>query len=541
MQVRHFRQLDNEQMFNVVDRVRKRQRVLHDHIKQGKLFVPPFFGGVTKVEYHDKVFPEIAWIAFVIDYCGFDLAMKCIGEFVCAAKAASRIQQPSFSYVSVYGGIDDEQWVEVMRRLKSKDLYQPLCSALTAYLRCYPEGNVLARLLLVNGQAIGSAENADKQRASLIIGRYLDKRSRYGLTLSAAALRADMLAGVFSMPGNFEVELFSDLERGLKSDKIEALAAISRTHASSVYMAFRELSFLGDEWANYFWKQGLNIAKISTQDVVQEGELPVAKFRELSDRFQLLATKAVGDLSLRVNARHGIDKYTAWVVSALLARQAKIAVKIVGAPSIWVQDIGMILLRSMVECLINLRWILADAGMRSRRFVEYGLGQEKLHIAHLESALGDEVNPVVKQQLLSVIERRRAWLNGHQFDFLTTVNVGGWESETVFGMATKLGCLDLYNHAYNPMSAATHSSWHCVGLHNLCQSEDPVHFSVRLPLVDSGEIHLDVPINAAKYFGIMLVDVASTLGVESPDGIFDSEDWMRQELAGLATSICHGE
>ena len=49
--------------------------ILKNHEKRGKVFYPQF-SNVTKVEYIDKVYPEVAWLGFLIELHGFEGAYK---------------------------------------------------------------------------------------------------------------------------------------------------------------------------------------------------------------------------------------------------------------------------------------------------------------------------------------------------------------------------------------------------------------------------------------------------------------------------------
>jgi len=70
------------------------------------------------------------------------------------------------------------------------------------------------------------------------------------------------------------------------------------------------------------------------------------------------------------------------VCAALLARQTRLGIEFARSPGTWNGHIAPVLLRSMVDLLINLKWVLEDPVDRSRKFILYGLGQAKLQIEH---------------------------------------------------------------------------------------------------------------------------------------------------------------
>jgi hypothetical protein len=70
------------------------------------------------------------------------------------------------------------------------------------------------------------------------------------------------------------------------------------------------------------------------------------------------------------------------VSSALLARQATLAIQLARSPVSWNGHVAPLFLRAMVDAHISLAWVLRDPVPRAKQFILYGLGQEKLFIEH---------------------------------------------------------------------------------------------------------------------------------------------------------------
>ena len=70
------------------------------------------------------------------------------------------------------------------------------------------------------------------------------------------------------------------------------------------------------------------------------------------------------------------------VTVGLLRRQYGLALNLGTNPNIWNAEIAPIILRCMVEVYITLAWILEDPVVRCKKYIDYGLGQEKLIIKH---------------------------------------------------------------------------------------------------------------------------------------------------------------
>jgi hypothetical protein len=150
----------------------------------------------------------------------------------------------------------------------------------------------------------------------------------------------------------------------------------------------------------------------------------------------------------------------------------------------------------MVDNFITLAWIFVDPVDRSRKFIRYGLGQEKLEIEH-RRALMEQEGKDPENDLL--IKHKEGWLNSQRFGFLTEVSVGSWSGIDVRTMAEDAGHRDLYHYAYVPFSAATHNMWHHVSRYNLIQCPNPLHAYHRIPIDRFPDPDIDYLYIAAKY------------------------------------------
>ena len=201
------------------------------------------------------------------------------------------------------------------------------------------------------------------------------------------------------------------------------------------------------------------------------------------------------------------------VVGALLARQVSLATQVADAPSIWNGHIAPVILRTMTDTHITLAWILRDPVDRARKYIMYGLGQEKLNIEHRKAQL--EVQGI-DPNTDPLIKASEDWLNSQRYTFLTEVNVGSWAGIDTRSMADEAKCLDLYNFAYTPFSAATHSMWQHVSKYNLVPCTNPLHGYHRIPVApDTPFSDVDYFYNAAKYLDESLKLFDETFGVKT--------------------------
>jgi hypothetical protein len=197
-----------------------------------------------------------------------------------------------------------------------------------------------------------------------------------------------------------------------------------------------------------------------------------------------------------------IDLYNQYVhesLGALLARQATLSIEFARAPTTWNGHVAPLFLRCMVDAYISLAWILDDPQERSRVYVEYGLGQEKLYISYLEDGIGENVDSQDKAGVEEIIAARRAWLENQLAMWATDVNIGSWSGMSTRDMAKTIGRESLYKFAYMPFSGCAHNMWQHVGVYNMKPCRNPLHKYHLVPDMREADIHPDFFYRSAKY------------------------------------------
>jgi len=184
------------------------------------------------------------------------------------------------------------------------------------------------------------------------------------------------------------------------------------------------------------------------------------------------------------------------VVGALLARQVTLASQLAACPLIWNGHIAPLILRAMVDTYITLAWLLKEPLDRCKKFIHYGLGQEKLQLEHRRAEMETRGPREGEREYCEAIE---AWINSQRATFLTDVNLGSWSGMSTRAMAEEAGCLDFYNYVYTPFSACAHSMWQHVARYNLRDCRNPLHRFHWVPAVLDAPFDPEYLYRAAKY------------------------------------------
>lgn len=186
------------------------------------------------------------------------------------------------------------------------------------------------------------------------------------------------------------------------------------------------------------------------------------------------------------------------VIGGLLARHSTLSIQMADAPEIWNGHVAPILLRCQIEAHITMSWILDEPNDRTLKYVQYGLGQEKLFVEHLEqereASDGDERADI--EQMLSI---RKSWLEAQMADWATNVNVGSWSGVSIREMAAETHEMELYRFAYVPFSGAVHSMWQHVGIYNVEWCRNPMHKHHRVPVIMDAPFFPDFLYRSAKF------------------------------------------
>lgn len=178
------------------------------------------------------------------------------------------------------------------------------------------------------------------------------------------------------------------------------------------------------------------------------------------------------------------------VIGALLSRQVTLSMQLARSPATWNGHSAPLFLRAQTDLHITIAWILADLIERSKKYVLYGLGQEKLIIEQYKNELDENPDDPDNALIEELIEVKSAWINGQRNEWMVEVNLGRWAHLDTRKMAIEADCESLYKFSYQPFSQAAHSMWPHVSVYNSRHCENPLHRHHLIP--DLLEINADV-------------------------------------------------
>lgn len=160
-------------------------------------------------------------------------------------------------------------------------------------------------------------------------------------------------------------------------------------------------------------------------------------------------------------------------------------------PNLWARDTAGIMLRCLADTAITFGY-LATRGTHDdfERFREYGEGQEKLLMLHLE-----ESHPGEK-----TIEGRPASAIRHDLGVmapaLLQIELGNWSGKDTRTLAKEAGMERLYRLIFSPGSGDVHGTWTSLARSNLAYCAQALHRFHRIPSFSEPPFFLEVMIAA---------------------------------------------
>ncbi len=501
--------------------------ILKGHIRKRKRLIPPLLnalgGRYAPYSWAQELVPQIAWLSILIERHGFDRGAM-LGAHLARAAAECRSIRRSSPFITAtsFSRLSKTQKIKLLKTIDRATL-KDLRSSLNEYNRLFSRNPIN---FLSNKRPTISKKNRISARFSKILKELYDRNSRLSVLTMAAAMHLGLSQG--------KILMAEEMGRDL-SDRFRALRAYPDTEASRIaassFRASAPMVLKGgpdrpdpkaEPWIAYFWRRvaGFGPCKpmfsIEFDDESSEDELEslIAKFRNAA-KLELIERLENWGFEL-----DKIEKYE--VIGALLARQTTLAVGIASSPTIWTPHLCPILLRAMADVHITLVWILKDPQIRSKRYVDDGLGTVKLEIAHRKAELeANQCDADESAQKAELVRYLQMWIDSQRLDQFIEVNLGNWSGITTRKMAEEADCLDFYNYVYQPFSSAVHSNWWHISDKNTSYCLNPAHRNHRIPTIAPIRADFQWLYLASKYLekSFAAFDSAQNIVCSSPKAI----------------------
>ncbi|WP_457091825.1 DUF5677 domain-containing protein [Microvirga sp. P5_D2] len=504
----------------------KRHPLLADHVAIKRKLVPPFVGAagnkLFQYSWTRQLVPEAIWIALIIDHCGYEAAVKVCRDLVITARhVVERLDAPMFVRFSAFSTLKPEEKtalatsLDASVRAEINAALRPLCSIASSHPLAFLDVDSKPEDLVANNFAV-------------VLRECYDRNGRLSVLSMALAYRLGIDQGKVHVADHLVDDLihrFKAIGNYPDTEAAQQAAGAFRAAAPNLFMMHQDegRAFQNDEaWGNDFWDGVAGFGPCLLPDTIQDED---PESDDPAEAFIIAYRNSVrNDLRERLKQwplnLKAIETYE--VVSALICRQATLAIDLASAPAIWNPHTAPIILRAMADVFISMAWILKDPGPRSKQFVEDGLGAMKLQVAHQERALEQTTDPDERERLSLMIEVGREWLASQRMHQFVEVNLGSWSGLNTRKMADEAGFIDFYNHVYQPFSGVAHSNWTHVSIFNTVHCQNPAHRGHRAPAIVPTDPDPHWLLLATKYLSKALGHFDEVHGLTNlPHGAFD--------------------
>jgi hypothetical protein len=233
------------------------KRVLGDHARKGKRFVPPFvhtLGPLQEVKWIDVPLPELLWLALLNHRHGLErgaeLALTMARSGMDALASGERRW---FAPTSAYGILSANQRSAVISQLAAGGHLIDLQSALDSLVALYPECPLAFLFVGATRQGERAQQVAALKR---VLANLFDKTTPEAVSMQANAVYIAFVSGLLRASATTSMANFPAVADYPRTDESQRVAASVR---STINMFFTRSYDRTSQWPGYFWNHGLEI------------------------------------------------------------------------------------------------------------------------------------------------------------------------------------------------------------------------------------------------------------------------------------------
>jgi hypothetical protein len=275
--------------------------------------------------------------------------------------------------------------------------------------------------------------------------------------------------------------------------------------------------FKNTSWPQLFWRSNMALLPCRAVRLPIRGGRPATE-AEIPHIQEVLSSNGTAAREFLENAgmQYQYDLYDPGkdeILMGLLARVVRLYILIAEDSNLWARDISAIILRCLVDTAITFSYLTEKGSDQDfRNFREYGEGQEKLLLLHLQDNYPDAA---------SLEGRTPADISEELGGFtpeLIEIELGHWTKKDARQLAKSVGMEEYYRLVYSPASNDLHGSWLSLKHSSLWRCAEPLHRYHRLPAYSQPIAYLGV-IDAATQVLVHTMEVGHrVLGLPKPPG-----------------------
>jgi hypothetical protein len=432
----------------------------------------------TLIDWPRDLLPEHLWLAALADKVGLDGLPGAYNAFMDALDAHWPHAFVALGLISDFGLVPEAErgpFLEKNRALVGELFHGPIGRIMSLY----PDGPaawlVDQKLLSDGGPVDPFAELGHLRRLVLMLAPGKD---RFAGRIRAIPLRQLLKHKKISFAKDLPVvSLLPRYPNGLSEEEKYHVESCVRSLLNGLFPLRKMPDSLA--WPKYFWRHNYDLVpcRLAERRVVGGVSVSASDGEELAKKLAENAVAARDYLDLlRIQLRPDLyDPRRDEVLFGLFARVTRLYVLMAEDPFLWARDTSGMMLRPLADSAITFAY-LAKAGTAEdfRAFVEYGEGQQKLLMLHLQDNYPGEKS----------LEDLSAEELANEFDVwpkVLDIELRHWTKKDPRRLAREADMEDLYRLVFTPASSDLHGSWLSLKASNLVRCSEPLHRWHRIP------------------------------------------------------------
>ena len=172
-----------------------KKKVLQDHKRHGKTFIPPFqhmLGPLKEISWVKTMLPELIWIALIQDYYGHREGVALITKFTRVARECSPSEKKRiFATISSFEELNKEEQSCLKNELESSGDFFEIQKAILPLIAFYPECPL--RFLYSSEQNLSGEEKRNLELLKTMVGGMYNKVSRNTMMVQQSGLHSTLV------------------------------------------------------------------------------------------------------------------------------------------------------------------------------------------------------------------------------------------------------------------------------------------------------------------------------------------------------------
>ena len=229
-------------------------RVLQDHKKVGKKFIPPIMQmeNMQETSFVEERLPCLIWISALYGRLSDKKATEIVVDFVeTAHKSCNEDTIAPLQYLSSYASLSEENKVAVREAIKVKPYFDTLLTMLEHQfhlLERYP----LAFLFFEHQYGVDREDAIEMLKED--VSTLFDRTTSHAVKVQVTAMYTQLVSGKMKISANIDLPDFNVIFTAPESEDAKRVAAFSRANINGFAPALqKELGMPCNDWPKVFW------------------------------------------------------------------------------------------------------------------------------------------------------------------------------------------------------------------------------------------------------------------------------------------------